>query len=53
MKQDPPKKRLFRTWELVLWLLLLAVLLYFVLGYLGVDVVKVTEDSRILENPHQ
>ncbi len=53
MKETRPRRRLFRTWEIVLWLLVLAVILYFLLAYFGYDLVDVTEDSRILEDPHR
>ncbi len=52
MKETPQKNRLLRRWE---WYLLAAValiLLYFLLESLGIGPVEVTEDSQIIQRPH-
>ena len=52
MDKPPNRKSLFRTWEWILLLAALLVLLYFLLDHFGLGVLEVTEDSQLIDRPH-
>jgi hypothetical protein len=53
MEESRKKKRLLTRWELFILITVVLLILYFILQKFGINMVEVTEDSEIIQKPHQ
>lgn len=51
--EESGKKRLLTRWELFILIIIVFLILYFILQKFGINMVEVTEDSEIIQKPHQ
>ncbi len=49
---EKKKKRILTRFELILLIIALLIILSFALQRMGVDVIKKSEDSEIIQRPH-
>jgi hypothetical protein len=53
MSDTENKRRLITRWELFFLILAILIILYAILQKFGINVVEVTEESEIIQRPHQ
>lgn len=53
MEESGKKKKLLTRWELFILIVVVFLILYFILQKFGINMVEVTEDSEIIQKPHQ
>jgi hypothetical protein len=53
MEESGKKKKLLSRWELFILIVVVFLILYFILQKFGINMMEVTEDSEIIQKPHQ
>ena len=51
--EESGKKRLLNRWELFILIVVVLIIIYFILLKFGINMMEVTEDSEIIQKPHQ
>ena len=51
--EESGNKRLLTRWELFILIVVVLIILYFILQKFGINMMEVTEDSEIIQKPHQ